>query len=161
LKKEFFVKNLIKILALILCALFICTAAAACNDTAGEEERGNTADIENTGEEEPDDGIPRDNVPALDFGGYAYRVLMGTSGDRDGVDVYTEEEIGEVLNDTLYRRNRNIQERFNVTFDVTSIDGFTLLSRITSYVQAGSDDYDMQMLMDRVAQDSAGKGFVY
>ena len=66
-----------------------------------------------------------------------------------------------MLNDTIYRRNQKVQERFNVVFEATVIDGNELLKKITNYVQAGTDEYDMQMLMDRDAHTAASRNFLY
>jgi len=160
-------KKALKVTAVVLFVIFIAAAMTSCDNKTEEDKKdginiGIPENPEADAEESADDGLIRDNVPELDFGGYKYRVLMESAGARDGVNVYPETQESEVLNDTIYRRNQKIQERFNVIFDVTVLpEGSGLLNKITNYVQAGSDDYDMQLLMDRDAQTAASRNFLY
>ena len=158
-------KKTTKKIALILCVLIIGAAFVSCGGSSSSETgKKEGAGGGETAEEKQGagDGLFRDDVPELDFGGYKYRVLLESAGARDGVNVYPESEEGEILNDTIYKRNQKIQERFNVTFDVTVLpEGTGLLNKISNYAQAGSDEYDMQMLMDRDAQTAASKNFLY
>jgi len=163
-------KTILKITALILCFLFAGATAASCGgsgDTASENKPGAAANP-GEGEEKSDagDGLPRDNVPELDFGGYEYRVsfcVYVAAGNRGGVHFYPEAEEGEVLNDTIYKRNQKVQDRFNIKFKAEDIEDSQEASMgfITKNVQAGDDAYDMYMLLDRNAHNAAAKGLLY
>jgi len=160
----------IAIIAIVLCALSVFAALASCGEN--EEKSGgpeNPAGQENTGTaadgKEAADGLVLDNVPQLDFGGYEYRVFYCDYGERSGVEMYPEEMDGDILNDTIYRRNQKIQERFNVKFAVTTVEdgkGATVsLATLTKNVQAGDDAYDMHLMVDREATTAATKGLLY
>jgi hypothetical protein len=68
----------------------------------------------------------------------------------------TEEETGEVINDTLYARNRAVEERLEVTIAPVRLEDYRdITTIIASSVQAGSDDYDLVLgQMFRTANDA-------
>lgn len=61
---------------------------------------------------------------------------------------YFENETGDVLNDAVYRRNSEVEQRFDVKINPISIDGSwnnrtTYLGVIRNSVMSGSGDYDL------------------
>ena len=129
-------KHAYKAAALLLCILF----CASCGNDAGNvsaQESGNTTTETALQTEDP----YIDNLPAdLDLGGYKVRILDGHSFD-------VEKEDGDIVNDTLYQRNRNIEERLNCTVECLDYSGSdvpwdTFQNVVKSSVLAGSDDYD-------------------
>jgi len=154
-------KTAIKIFAAVLAALFLfasCQSGADKNQT----ENAKTGDEAQTDEAAADSGggIFYDEVPALDFGGYEYRVLIGTY-DRENQDLYPEAEIGEVLNDAIYARNKKVEERFNFAFKQNTVNLWDLLSTLRKNVKAGSDAYDSYMQIDRDAYTSASEHLLH
>jgi hypothetical protein len=77
----------------------------------------------------------------MDCGGHTFSVV-----DRGGwvywntVDVYAEAETGEPINDAVYRRNRIIEEKFNIS--IAEIQLEDVLSYVQKIIQSGSDDFD-------------------
>jgi len=61
--------------------------------------------------------------PEHDFGGAALKILArrdGKEGEgQDYDDLYVESEIGESLNDAVYRRNAAVEHRYNFAIDIT------------------------------------------
>ena len=55
-----------------------------------------------------------DDLAEFDFGGYEYRVLSVTYDPNSYLTLFDTEENGEVLDDALVKRNREIEERFNI-----------------------------------------------
>ena len=106
------------------------------------------------------DGLFYDKVPELDFGGYDCRVLVGTY-NRPNQNLFPEEEIGEILNDTIYAHNKKIESRFNIKFNANTINLFDLLGALRNDVKAGIDAYDMYMQIDREAYTAASEGLLY
>ena len=168
----FFMKKTTKIILTLLYVLFGFAIIASCDNKSGEESKENANAAyagENAGEageaQNADDGLLRDNVPALNFGGYEYRILWCDYGPRGGANFYPESEEGEILNDTIYKRNQKIQERFNVKLKAaTVVDGqgeAVSLNTLVKNVQAGADEYDMQIMVDREATTAAGRGLLY
>jgi len=154
----------------IIAILFIFAAVlTSCGDNQ-DKPAGNINENENAEnpareekaetEEREGDGLFRDNVPELDFKGYGYKVITGTYG-RENQELFPEAEIGEVLNDAIYKRNKNIEERFNVNFDASAMDLMQLLSALSKNVKAGDGAYDMYMQIDRDAYTAAGQGLLY
>ena len=101
--------------------------------------------------ETADDGDPRanyrDSLPdGLDFGGAEYRVL--TRADDEYNCEFAEDEIGEVVNDALYRRQLAVEDRLNVK--ITPIKRLgnwenqsQFLNPMRASIRAGTDDYDI------------------
>jgi len=82
-----------------------------------------------------------DKVPQLDFGGYEFRTVEQSSTKYS---MYAEKENGDVINDTVYKRNCEIEERFHIKFleteRLSSPDIINMVKRIT---MSGSDEYDL------------------
>ncbi|MCQ2432606.1 MAG: hypothetical protein MJ175_08390 [Clostridia bacterium] len=104
-----------RILCMLLSLLSVGSAAmTACGDT-------NTVSAETQPKEQnspqteavvtEDVNKPLDSVPELDFGGAEYRVSVT---DRYGYEFQAESETGEITNDAVFRRNRMLEDRFNV-----------------------------------------------
>lgn len=87
-----------------------------------------------------------DMLPQEDYEGYEFKIYTINSGIKE---YDPEAEVGEVINDSVYRRNRTVEERFNVT--VTAVDsGETSLIDNTNAVQkivmADEDAFDIAQL---------------
>lgn len=111
----------------MLLLLAIAASAGACGGSEG------TADTTATGTTSAPETTSRwlDDLPSdLDFGGE--EVIIHVLGDAIfKQEVVAEEQTGEILNDTIYNRNRDIEERLNV--------------KITPYIGAGWTDYTSEM----------------
>ena len=163
-------KKTTKAIVFVVCVLLVFAAMTSCNakdEKSGDGKGDPAANQENENANRArsaDDGLLRDNLPdGLDFGGYEFRVLFHTYGDRSGAYFYPEAEEGEILSDAFYKRNKKIQERFNVAIKATKQEGGGNLSAavIGKDVLAGADEYDMYMVVDREAQNDASKGYLY
>lgn len=160
------IKNSKKIILLILTFILIMTiiCTAGCKDentkTPENSDDSTTSDDENIAEETTADKILYDKVPELDFDGYNFRILIGTFG-LDGQTLFPEEQIGEILNDTIFARNRKIEERFNITLATHIVDLGSLQPAIRKDVKSDSDSYDEYMQIDRYAYTSASEHLLY
>lgn len=95
-------------------------------------------------QEKPDRTAVPDDLPESDFGGSGFNILYLTWGTY--TDYYwADEEIGEVMNDALYRRERDTELRFNVQIEKIPTDYGTLMNTLGKSVKAGSHDYDMAL----------------
>jgi len=158
------VKNRIKNYIFTFAVLSVLLLFASCNNNSDSVQNENNITKEEiqSGDipAEPGDEIFYDDVPELNFGGYEYRVLIGTY-DRENQDLYPESEIGEVLNDAIYARNKKIEDRFDIVFKPNTINLFNLLSALRKDVKAGADAYDMYMQIDRDAYTAASEQLLY
>ena len=101
------------------------------NDVAGES-------VNTDGEITPD--LPQN----ITFGGAEFRILLtGWSG----VDFESEEETGDRVNDAIYLRNMNIEDKYDVVIKTINLDPFDSFGPSSdSYrksVKSGSDEYDV------------------
>lgn len=129
------------IISLILCALLL-SSLAACGGAAD----GGTPDAAvTTAAASQTEAVTTaeltDSVPALDFGGAEFRTIVQDSTEYD---IYVAEETGDVLNDTIYARNRRIEERFNVKIaEPLTLDFNAISKQVKKMVNSGDDSYDL------------------
>ena len=151
-----------------LIALFIiftvCAVLFACADDdpqdtqntqdyiPGEIPAEEPADEPDTDEWNISDDLPDD----LDFGGAELRVLHrngenGYYGDGDifEIEVFSETETGDIVNDAIYRRNQLIEERLNIEIkpvgimDASWTRAYDFFNHIRRSVSASDDEFDL------------------
>jgi len=82
-----------------------------------------------------------DDLPSSDFGGRDFRILT-CNYLLD--DYLSEEENGGLMNDTIYRRNQKVEERFNVNILPISIGDQTATEKTArSSILSGENEYDL------------------
>jgi len=150
--------NAKRILAALMAALML-FSCAACSES-GPSAEDTTAPAVTEGEitapvteTTEDPNAPLDNLPAdLNFEGMSFRTIQQDTT----LACTSEEETGEIVNDTIYARNRAMEERFSVIIPTARQERYTDISTIISAsVQAGSDDYDLILgQMYRSANDA-------
>lgn len=136
------------VLFIILSAFLVSCDANTSNDqnnAGSQDEQGNPGDSINSDGfdsiEETTEKITYD-VPDLDCGGYTFTVV-----DRAGwvywntVDVYAEAETGEPINDAVYRRNRFLEDKFNI--NITEIQKEDVMAHVQKIIRSGSDEFDV------------------
>lgn len=65
----------------------------------------------------------KDSIPALDFKGRKVTILSRDFLPLFKSEFYATEETGDLLNDTIFKRNRSVEERLGVDFNVTLATG--------------------------------------
>ncbi|MCL1792357.1 MAG: extracellular solute-binding protein [Oscillospiraceae bacterium] len=143
---------------LALVAFFMLFAIYSCN--TNEDSTENTkenAPAEANAEKETEPEIP-DNLPEMDFGGYDFRLYLDESQQKD---MYIEEEVGEIVDDAVYKRNRRVEDRFNINITAvlhpaewsSGMDG-------SKAIKAGDDAFDLMMTHGRIAYQYAGQNML-
>ena len=97
-------------------------------------------------------GLYSDGLEGFDFDGYTVRMLTGygTFGETKNLDI--AEETGETINDAIYKRNREIEERFNVVLtEIGDPSVFNVTTLVSTSVKSGTDAYDLALMIDRDA----------
>ena len=125
-----------------LAAYLLLSMLVGCGSVAAPSETTLPDSSAEMSEETTDDGpiIPE----GTDYGGYEFRVLARGAGKWTCVDMYTEEEVGEALNDAVYRRNLYVSGKLNVTFSQNTIaSDDDLASQAQKSISAGDDDFDI------------------
>lgn len=147
-----------RITVLFITILLIIPLFSACAQSTGTDE------VTTAVETKPDTELvySADNIPDFDFNGYTFRMVTVSE------DVYSltlaanaTEERGEVVNDAIYKRNRIIEDRYNMVFkqlDVAAYDKLT--SAFKTAVTAASDDFDLCLVICRDAFSVALDGMV-
>lgn len=97
----------------------------------------------------------REEVPEKKFNGYEFKITtdIKTWGIYNNEHLVVESENGEVLNDAILRRNKNVEERFDITLK-ESVNATSAL--VSQNVMAGDDPYDCYIICYGVSlgQDS-------
>ncbi|MCL2814520.1 MAG: hypothetical protein FWD23_07960 [Oscillospiraceae bacterium] len=93
-------------------------------------------------------------LPDMDFGGEEIKFLVKEEGGGitrwTSVEVYAEEQNGELINDAVYMRNIAIEEKYNtkITREYSPAGGansFDMFRKINTLVLAADDTYDIVM----------------
>jgi len=102
------------------------------------------ANGENVVEETPAEILP--DLPEADFGGAVVTFLTampfdGATGWSSHRDLYAEADIGEPLNDAVFYRNVEVQEKYN--FEMNIVGNGDPNGALRRSVRSGSEAYDM------------------
>jgi len=130
-------------------------------------EKGNTAmpdGDDSANAEDGDPGLPgqeaeevvSDDLEPADYGGANFRILYRNGCARSNWEAYdvhkieiaTDEENGDVINDALYKRNKTVEERFNVNIiGLPYPDSRTDENGVSTYAKkailSASDDFEL------------------
>ena len=125
----------------LLAALLVMAQLAACGSQPSEAPvtTGDTSVAEDT------KANVFDGLPQKTYGGREFNFLIR---ETEYDDYYIEQETGDVLDDAVYRRNSEVEQRFDVRINPISIDASwnsrdTYLGTIRNSVMAGSGEYDL------------------
>ena len=93
--------------------LYSCQGGKENNENQSNNNNNNAQDVTDPSEEDEIVGNIYEQFPKTDFGGREFKMLL-----RDSVqeEHYSEGEIGEVFNDAVYKRNKKIEEDYNINF---------------------------------------------
>jgi len=129
--------------------------SCASNPSGDDAVTGTTAAAESTSvaettTEDPNDRSKvKDNVPDdLKFDGETIRIVMrGTPGDGGLITLYDVEgsdNVGDYVTDGVWERNRQAEERLNVTMELSGYAGALgdVSAAIKTLVMSGSDEFD-------------------
>ena len=122
-------------------------SAFSCG-SGGEGEDSSTSAPDSTGEEttapEETDGLPEKDMDKFEL------KIVHFDGNWLSwalTKLDAESETGDRLNDAIYKRNRNMEERFNCEINVTGKETITA-SDIQSEIMAGDSNYDVWFMYD-------------
>ena len=163
-------KRIIPLISIIIIAILLFTMFSCQDPNGGKKNEDNkdnvdniadsdTLQTENTEETEPERFTP--NLPDADYGGYVFRALIPSDKTWADCTFDAEEETGDTMNDAIYKRNRYIEEKYNVILQQLEIpDWGPLENTFKQSVMAGTDDFDICVQIDRYAFSLAINGYV-
>ena len=139
-----------------LLSLFILTAVVSvymmsCSNNTEQPTNNNSQDSGTDivlQEENEDDTVDidlyaTDYLPEKDYGGYEFTIIT-FEDHMSGTNMFiAEEEIGEVLNDAMYRRNIDIEARFNIKIKGVGLPWGETPRAVERSVRAGDQPYDL------------------
>ena len=143
-------KFLMRITALILCSFMLFTGCSRQTDPVDNTVPAGDTDSAS----EPVAAEPIPDLPDLNLGGRDFRFLVKMEGTESGrwtaLDIYVKEQTGEVVNDAVYKRNRIVEEKFNINIVQTLMNmgaqySYSMHSEISKLAYAGDDTYDVIM----------------
>jgi len=141
-------KKIILVMVMLAAAVFVvsCSGGGAGGGTdanpGAPPETGGIQDTEPTDEFRARQNID-DGIGEHDFGGTKFTVVLSTKQMQE--PYFAAEQTGSPIDDAVYRRNLEIEERFNVVLALhdTGGDWDEVASAIRKSVMAGSGDYDL------------------
>jgi len=155
-------KKAVKIISIILVILLAMTALSCKSPGSGNNNKADPADggsAAEAGEEnnpgEDSQGEPKidarsvlETLPTVDYEGYQFRIWTSNwfNATLEGRQAPEEEQTGEPINDSLYIRDKLIEEKYNIEIKYTIIDNADqLLSNSKKAVQSGVNEFDYGM----------------
>jgi len=144
-----------KTLALMLALASLCTAFAACSGgdsgnsvTSAEDSASeNTADSssESTAEADFYPDIEGVDLDGADFGMVYFSNLLNHNWLGIPTDMNPTEETGDILNDAVYSRNRDVEDMINIVINEYPTGGGQkgFNTALSQAVMAGEDVYDL------------------
>ena len=108
-------------LAALLLAATPVSLLSSCNKQSDDKQQENPQSGTENPDADPLEQAYSPNVPSdLKFDGQTFSVLIGSTGQV----MYAEEENSDLINDTVYRRNALIEERFGIDLNIvkTGVD---------------------------------------
>lgn len=136
--KKFQTASLLLLTALLASTVVSCGAEAASGSAGDGADADGSAAV--TAETEPVETHPMITALAdADYDGYSFGIL----GEQMRDHIFVEEPDGDVINDAIYRRNTEIEERYNVKLDYNIVAWKEAPAIIQSEVMAGDSTYDL------------------
>ena len=155
-----------KILALLLSLTICISLAASCtqsdNPKDGKEKETESREAESAKAIKSSDD-EADYLPDETYGGYEFRIVTPPNGyfNMISLEADVEEETGDTLYDAIYKRNRIIEQKYDIVFKNIIVDNFIeMLNTFTKGVLTASNDFDLCTLLPRDAWSQALEGTV-
>jgi hypothetical protein len=132
----------------ILLFILICSILAAFTACKNGGADTDTADTGNN-LENAEDSIPEEttrgnyaDLPDVKMGGRDFLILgPGTFNETNYIDV--EAETGDTLNDAAYKRNIEIEEKFEISIKVRGVEDLDIAKEMQKLILSGDDSVDL------------------
>ena len=142
---------IILIAVLLLSAVFL----YSCNskNNSGKENKDDTSNTDAAGQNEQEQQEEKINVvsvvanlPDEDYGGYEFKIWTSNQiGPIDTRQAPEEEQNGDPVNDSLYIRDKLVEDKYNINIKYTVMDYGSILSKALNSVRAGNNEFDFVM----------------
>nr|MBQ4320010.1 hypothetical protein [Clostridia bacterium] len=155
--------NIKKFASALLAMLMLVSLCACASDDSGNSDTGNA---ETTTVEETTAAPEGYDYAGKDYDGYEFRVLNFDTQFDAYIRFDIEEQTGEPMDDTVYKRNRFVEDKLN--FEITEIqypyvswntDQQKICQTFINSVMAGDDNYDAAYLPVSFHSDTVTGGY--
>lgn len=147
-------KNSGKIISLLILSLLIlsvlsCSSGENNNDNVNNNENpgsNDAANAENVPDNTLEETVLPHEMPERNYNGYKFKFLVKEFNDGHywgAVDIFAEEENGDPINDMVYKRNRIIEDRYNI--EISETRSADVCGSARKVILANSHDYDVIM----------------
>ncbi|MCQ2426650.1 MAG: hypothetical protein MJ070_10985 [Lachnospiraceae bacterium] len=129
-----------KLLALLLLVLMLFSVAVGCAEKPNDQPTGESQTNAEETTDPFDDGVPDD----LTYDGWTFTITAPWPDDWGIMSYDREETTADDINDAIYRRNRQIEERFDIDIDTLALgttDSQT--SQLQTYIMSNDDLIDL------------------
>jgi len=130
-------------ISIMLAAFLAVGQLAACGSSASSDNTGADTSSDITSVTEPEltgRAAVKDNLPDADYNGATFNILGRLAFEYE---LDSSEENGDTLNDAVYRRNRKVEDCYNVEVEATYIDSDGFNNQLRSSVLADTGAYDL------------------
>ena len=132
------------LLTAILASAVSCGSEGKTNDTSAADDSSSAPEETTDARLALDDGLPD-----TDLGGYEFRILANYSGKTPAALTYApDEQTGDIVVDTTFKRNRKIEERFNCKItesETGEADWNAHTTKIKNTILSNEDVWDITM----------------
>ena len=124
---------------LFLMIISLLSSVTACGENADIQPEISSYAKENTEAPSEEAFSYLTGLPVADYNGYKFRICGEIMRDH-----YDSEELdGEVINDAIYRRNHDVEEKYNISIEYTLFDWQSGDDNIKKVILAGENAYDL------------------
>jgi len=164
----------VSVLALVLAALML-FAVSCGNSEGGKTDTPVTtasagadttaADIDES-ELTPEQLVEKKvaELPKDTYGGEEFNFFTRSSNFHavwKSIEIYAEEELNEPLNDAVYRRNRKVEELYDIIITETGCSGKDMMSELRTLILSGDDSFEVVVPNLYIASVLAGEELLY
>lgn len=137
-----------KISALILTAMVLVSFLSSCGGNTASQPAVTTVNNETSADETAEETTSKltANLPDVNYDGYQFVFMNGNVAEWMTLFVVTAaEETGDTINDAIYRRNLNVEEKFGVK--ISEISSSSGKSQTQKAIMAGDSSFDISLLV--------------
>ncbi|MCL2814197.1 MAG: extracellular solute-binding protein [Oscillospiraceae bacterium] len=161
--------SVIAVFGMIFC-VFAAFASCAKDTAAPESQTGGDALASGDNAEILAEDFFDPGLPDADYGGAEFRILninqeamwwaiVDLDMDIESIDLVGTALNDPVVNEAIYKRNRNMEAKYNFVIKETQVSGDKVASTVKNSVNAGLDDYDLVSPQTNSAPSLAASGF--
>ncbi len=142
---------------LLLAAMLL--SSVACGEEGGTSQNDTTAPSDTTAPVEDDS--PKLEVPKSNYGNRTFTIL---STEHASYEYDAEEQTGDVVNDAVYNRNRDVEDLLGIKFNIITEPGQwndrdTFKGLITNSIMAQDNAYDLVSGVTVIVLPLAAEGY--